>query len=1154
MKLEYWALVAVLLVWLLIAWFLGVLLHLQGSDLWILRIGLAVIGIAAVAALWWWLRSRNRGQAGDGQAAAGVEGAAGGTEEVSQLLREANKRLASSAATRGKKVASLPAILLVGESGSGKTSFMGGSGLDAELLAGQVLQGNALVPTRVANVWYARQTIFIEAGGGLLSNPAAWARLVRGLAPATMRSLLGKPQPPRAVVVAFDLEAFTRPGASDAVGATLRNLQARLREVSQFLGISFPVYVIFGKADRLPFFAEYVDNLTNDEILQVVGATVPIEGPTGVYGEQQAHRLTTAFDELMYSIADKRSEILRREHNAGSLPGIYEFPRELRKLRTAVVQFLVEACRPSQLRSGPLLRGFYFAGIRTVTESTFTPVAERAAPSLDPNASGIGATRVFSVRPGAGRGPELASQAPVTRQVPQWVFLSHIFTDVLLQDRAALGASASSTQTSFLRRLLLSLATAIFVVCIIGFTISYFGNRALENQVLTAAQGISAAEGAGTQLASLDALQRLEKLRQSLGTLRQYQTAGPPLHLRWGLYVGDSLYPAASKVYFNRFYQLLFAQTQNALLATLRGLPAAPGPNDAYGPAYQALKAYLISTSHHEKSSREFLSPVLLNTWVAGRDIDQDRKDLAQRQFDFYSGYLIGNNPFSSEAETAPVQHARDYLSKFAGAERVYQSMLAAASDKNKPINFNRDFPGSAAVIVNSHEVPGAFTKGGWSFMQDAIQHPDRYFSGEEWVLGPQSAAQLNTANLTATLKTRYLGDFIDQWRAFLRASAFAGYRSIADADHKLDLLSGNQSPLLELFWEVSQNTSVDPDVAKAFQPPQVVVPASLQNQYVGPSNQNYLGALLNLKGAVDQFQTAPPGTPPAQVQSSAVSARASTDQVAQTFAPDRDGHVDDAVKKLMLAPILSIDNVLPKPGAALNGQGAGLCSQFRQLVNKYPFNPNSTVQATMQEFSGFFQPGTGALWMFYDQSLKPMLVLRGSEYVAQPGTATLTPDFVRYFNRAAALSQAVYAGSPQPHLAYTLKSYTPEGLQGVTLTIDGQTLTSAAGQPASKQFTWPGPGAPSATLLYKIGGQDFRAVLYNDPWAIFHFFAGAQRAQQQGSIYTIDWVPETSGQPTTLANGKVLDMRFDLDMGGAPPIFLKSYWSGFGCVSRVAQ
>ena len=86
-------------------------------------------------------------------------------------------------------------------------------------------------------------------------------------------------------------------------------------------------------------------------------------------------------------------------------------------------------------------------------------------------------------------------------------------------------------------------------------------------------------------------------------------------------------------------------QAQANLVQTLSALPGAPGPNDQYGPAYDTLKAYLITTSNHDKSTSLFLSPVLMKAWVAGRDIDQDRVQLAQKQFDFYSEQLKIREP-----------------------------------------------------------------------------------------------------------------------------------------------------------------------------------------------------------------------------------------------------------------------------------------------------------------------------------------------------------------------------------------------------------------------------------------------------------------------------------------------------------------------------
>ena len=100
----------------------------------------------------------------------------------------------------------------------------------------------------------------------------------------------------------------------------------------------------------------------------MLGVTLPgaPQQRTGVYAEQESARLTGAFNQLFYSLADKRTMLLSRENGAERLSGIYEFPREFRKLRSVITQFLVDLCRPSQLSSGPFLRGFYFCGVRPV--------------------------------------------------------------------------------------------------------------------------------------------------------------------------------------------------------------------------------------------------------------------------------------------------------------------------------------------------------------------------------------------------------------------------------------------------------------------------------------------------------------------------------------------------------------------------------------------------------------------------------------------------------------------------------------------------------------------------------------------------------------------------------------------------------------------
>ena len=213
--------------------------------------------------------------------------------------------------------------------------------------------------------------------------------------------------------------------------------------------------------------------------------------------------------------------------------------------------------------------------------------------------------------------------------------------------------------------------------------------------------------------------------------------------------------------------------------------------------------------------------------WPNGRTVDPDRTQLAQKQFDFYSDELKEENPYVKENDTAAIDKARHYLAQFAGTERVYAFMLAEAGKTNPPINFNRQFPGSAQIVVESHEVPGAFSKGGWAFMKDAIAHADRYFSGEQWVLGDQASANIDRGKLEQDCEDALLRRFrqrmarLPEVRVVLRICRAQGRSAEAGA-----ALSGNQSPLLELMALASQNTAVDdPRVAAVFQPVQAVVP-----------------------------------------------------------------------------------------------------------------------------------------------------------------------------------------------------------------------------------------------------------------------------------------------------------------------------------------
>jgi type VI secretion system protein ImpL len=1074
-------------------------------------------------------------------------------DEVALLVRDAEAKLAAAKLGPGARVGNLPVYILMGDPSTAKTSAMLHSGLEPELLAGQVYQNSNIAPTRSANLWFSRRSVFVEAGGRLLADLPSWRKLIRKLQPRG--SVVGKgQQAPRATVVFFDCENFTKSGAADMVVNSARALRARLGEISQAMGINLPVYVLFSKMDRLPFFTDYVRNLSNEESTQVVGVTLPMLGmrPEGVYAEQENTRLTGHFEALFRSLADARPQFLARETDASKLPGGYEFPREFRKLRQAAVQFLIELCRPSQLASGPFLRGFYFTGVRPIIVNESAPVAAAPQPQAGYGAPS-GATGIFTA---GARAPQAAApQVMGTRKAPQWLFLGHFFNDVLLADAAARGASGSSVKTSLARRLLLGAGAALSVILIAGFTVSYFHNRALETQVRDAARGIAAVESSAGELAPLDSLRRLDTLRQALETLEEYRRDGAPWSYRWLLYVGDNLYPSARAVYFDRFRRLLFGQTQGTILQSLRGLPATPGPE--YSPTYDALKAYLITTSHHEKSTKLFLAPVLGQWWTNGRAVDPDRSQLAGKQFEFYADELKEANPYSSENDGMAVEKARRYLAQFAGAERVYAFMLAEAGKNNPPINFNRQFPGSAQTVVETHEVRGAFSKGGWGFMKDAIAHADRYFNGEQWVLGDQSSANIDRAKLEQELRARYNSDFVKEWRDYVKGASVARYASLKDAASKLTVLSGNQSTLLALFCLGSTNTSVDDAaVASVFQPLQTVVPPPCSERYIAPPNQNYMGALVTLQTSIENVagQGQPNDAAAAQTLSNATQAKVTTRQMAQAFRLDSEGHIEAGVQKLLEDPIVYAEALLRTLGPAeLNGKGKALCTQIRPVLAKYPFTATATVQATIDDINAVFKPKDGAIWQFYDANLQKALTRQGSQFAPSPTAGLqINSAFIGFLSRAAAFSDAAYAGgAAEPRLSYAVKLLPSQDIDAFKVQVDGQSGDFAAGG-AAKQFLWPGPGPHGLQYTIRLkGGSEVAFTGGEGLWSVFQFVNEADR--HTGTL--IETTPRSgrAGRPAlNPASGQPIVLRIDISVN--PPVFDKGYFSGFGCVADIAK
>ena len=1107
---------------------------LQGPVLLLLRIGLVLLGLVVAGALVWYRQRQKKSvRASNGEAV--------DTTPVDDLLRQADARLAGSPQSGVKHLRDLPLLYVLGESGSAKTTAVIKSGLEPELLAGQVYRDKVVVPTEVANAWYSSRVALLEVGDTVRKNPALWRHLVSRTRPRAL--VAARRQAPfRAVVVCVSCEQFMGAQTTESMQGAAGPLNGQLRELARQLGANVPVYVLLTKLDRVPGFTEYVRNLTPDEGTVLLGAAPQ---STGKATEQSLAAVSSSVDVLLFSLGEARLDLLARETDPKQLSAAYQFPRELRRFRTLLTTFLSELNRASHLSSNPDLRAFAFTGVRpiVVQQVAAAPQSFVPAPQSVSDATGVFKTP-FAAAP----------QPPVTpsvygEKVAQWAFLARFFPEVVLGDTAALGRTQQTGSGRLLKRAVYGGAAFLLLLYACLLTASYFANAGLQGRIQTASAALNQASPAGATPQAAQ-LQALEDLRTSLVQLEQFHAEGAPLHYRWGLYRGDLLLQPTRTLYFAHFRDLLLTRTQHELVAGLNALPATPTPAADYNSTYSALRAYLITTSNPEKSTVDFLSPVLL-TYLQKSGVATTPSDrtLAQHQFEYYGRVLPASNPLPTAPTSSAVNHARGYLATFGGFERIYQSIVSAADKTAPALRFPVQFPNAEGVLNEPQTISGAYTKQGFRFMQDALARPDRYFSGEAWVLGEQAPQSIDTDSLKAKLNERYLTDYLAQWRAFLKGAEVVRYANLQDASKKLAVLTRNDSPLLALIYTASYNTAVgNADIATAFQAPQAFVPPGNADQYIDKPNKAYVDGLLALRAAVDQASS---GTPDpaalAAVGTAAGGARLAAQQAAQAFRIDATGHMDSTTLGLLEQPIVNAEGLARGFGPAqANAGGRSFCSAYNALTGKAPFNPKATTQATPAELTALLQPGTGTLWQFYNTNLKTLLVQQGTDYVAVPNVPmAVNAAFLKFFNRLAAISQMMFpAGTKDPQLTFAVRNLPSGGVQTSAFKVDAQALLHTDTQ---KQFTWNGGTAKEAGLT-----ANNLPLVFSGPWAVFDLLNKAH-VQKSASGYDVSFALELANTPVKAPDGTPVVVRYELSGAGAD-ILAPGSLGSLRCVSDVAK
>ena len=291
-------------------------------------------------------------------------------------------------------------------------------------------------------------------------------------------------------VVGFcEVTDFTGSSNPERLDQAARAWHERLRAIGEVFGSEFPVYQVVTKCDTISFFSDYFKRLPEVEANQVFGCTLPYRGaadsqPGTVFAEAEGKRLTKSFNPLYYALAGRRLTHLAHEPDPARRPQIYEFPREFKRLRSPLVEFLNGLSRPDPLHPGPLLARLLFDRSPRSGSSAMADPA-RTRPDWAPANLASDATQMFRgdatqiFRGGdAAKTQLMVGRGGLTRR---WIFVADLFHSVILADRPARAVVPAEPKLELYRMIAVGLACGVCALLCFAFLWSWTGNRELLN-------------------------------------------------------------------------------------------------------------------------------------------------------------------------------------------------------------------------------------------------------------------------------------------------------------------------------------------------------------------------------------------------------------------------------------------------------------------------------------------------------------------------------------------------------------------------------------------------------------------------------------------------------------------------------------------------
>lgn len=1153
----------------LLIWFVGPLIPL-GDPPWLSGWVTRLVIISVLFLIWllafligMWRRSRANRKMINELAAAPVDAGAGdrqATAEEAAVLRERMqdalalmKRADLGGKGKRQYLYQLPWYILIGPPGSGKTTALINSGLTfplADRHGRDPVRG--IGGTRNCDWWFTNEAVLIDTAGRYTTqdshqavDAAAWTAFLELLRKYRRR------QPINGALVAISLSDIATQTEAERL-AHARAIRQRLRELQERLGVRYPVYVLFTKADLVAGFIEFYDDLGREEREQVWGMTFPLDDGSSPDGVVRA--FSEEFDLLIARLNDRLVERLHQEQDMQRRSLLYGFPQQVASLKEALTDFLEEIFQSNRFEARPLLRGVYM----TSGTQDGTPI-DRLLGAMA-NAFGIG-RQALTAASGAGRS----------------YFLTRLLRGVVFPEASVVSANRKVERRRMWVQRIAYAAVILVTVGMAGlWTLSLVNNQALiaeaeeriaDYNALTLNIDFSQVADADLQ-AIVEPLNVLRQIPGSYG--RRDESVG--WSSRFGLYQGNRLGGEGTRTYGralnSMFLPRLMLQLEQQLRSGLADPEILQDSLRAHRLLYEPLRTYLI-LAREGPMDEQFLRDRFAREWeriYPGIENTQLRADLAT--------HLDAMLDLPWQSRIAPsdelISVARGVLNSLQPAGRAYAivrldpeasnlqtwSIVREGGQLTERV-FTRISPAPL-----SGGVDGLYTYRGFHFyflpaMVDAVQA----VADDSWVLGPAGEVSMDQQQIAdledATLRL-YLNDYVLNWERVLGDIAIVPFRDLDHTVQVLNDLSGPDSPLRNLLRSVSRETklSVQPegsvtDVVQGLGDGGATggVASNLAAYYLRRRLSTNTQAVGNIvAGGLGQGLgggTADEGPPPPGIYVDERFRRLhefvdpgeggtpsrldaliddlydayrqlndinrSIDPGSEIFSEMLSGGGGGALGDLQAQasrlpePVSAVVTDVVESASALAVGGAAsqlgdlwqrevgeFCTDL-SLGSAYPFNPGAQNEILLNDFAELFGP-QGRVQQFFDENLAPFVDRSSSPWQWRQVNGRdlgISSTVLQQFEFAADIRQAFFGdGSPGIRFELTPVDLSPSANQ-VVVDVDGEDLSYEHGIRSNHSLQWPGPGPARGRISFlpQVPGS---SLTFQTTWGWFRLLDSA--------------------------------------------------------------